>query len=272
MQLITSITPTLCLLMGLDPPGLSTDDVISEVVEAKRRIIGEPPVEKCFIYAPDAIGDATCRDYSADFETIARLAPLQIVLSSVMPTVTPVCFTSMFTGAMPDAHGIRRYEKPIIGCDTLFDALLRVVKKVAVVAVKESSIGLIFRNRSMSYFIEDYDEQVNERVLQLFRNDSYDFVLAYNQEYDDALHRTTHRSPEALRAMRNHLKSFEQLAKSFLNLYEDSTRLVLFSPDHGAHVDPETGRGSHGLDIPEDMEVRSFWGLYDRKNPHMNNC
>jgi len=24
----------------------------------------------------------------------------------------------------------------------------------------------------------------------------------------------------------------------------------------------QNGKGNHGLDIPEDMEVRSFWGIY----------
>ena len=43
---------------------------------------------------------------------------------------------------------------------------------------------------------------------------------------------------------------------------DDSRRLVVFSPDHGVHLDEETGKGGHGLDIPEDMEVRSFWGIY----------
>jgi len=268
MQRITSITPTLCALMEVELPELSTDEVIPAVVETKRSIIGDPPVEKCFIYAPDAIGEAIYRDYSTEFEAVTRLAPMQVVLNSVMPTVTPVCFASMFTGAPPEAHGISKYEKPVLGCDTLFDALLREGKRVAIVAVRESSISLIFRNRAMSYFIEEYDGQVNDRLLQLFQDGGHDLVLAYNQEYDDTMHRTTPRSPEALRAMRNHLESFEHLAEAFLNLYEGSNRLVVFSPDHGAHTNPETGRGAHGLDIPEDMEVRSFWGLYGMSIQH----
>ena len=33
---------------------------------------------------------------------------------------------------------------------------------------------------------------------------------------------------------------------------------MILAPDHGAHVDADTGKGDHGLDIPEDMQV-SHW-------------
>jgi len=262
MQQITAVTPTICKLVGIPPPELSTREVIQSVVDAARELIGGRPVEKCLVYAPDAIGEALVRDYAEDFRPVIELAPLRVSLRSVFPPKTPVCFASMFTGALPEAHGIRRYEKPVLSCDTLFDAFLRAGKRVAIVAVEESSISRIFLNRDIDYFIEKYDQRVNDRFLQLLRDGDYDLTLVYNQEYDDAMHRTTPRSEEALKAMRNHLRSFKRLAEAFLNRYRDHTRLVLFSPDHGGHINPETERGDHGLDIPEDMEVVSFWGLY----------
>ncbi|UCD43985.1 MAG: hypothetical protein JSV27_07485 [Candidatus Bathyarchaeota archaeon] len=204
------------------------------------------------------------QDYHDDFKGVAEVAPNQVVLRSVFPSVTPVVFGSMLTGALPKAHGITQYEKPVLKCDTLFDALLRSMKKVAIVAVEGSSIAKIFLERDLDYFIEEYDEQVNDRVLELIREDDHDFILAYNQEYDDVMHRTVPRSPEAITAMRNHVRDFAQLGEEFLKKHRDQTRLVLFSPDHGTHIDAQTGRGAHGLDIPDDMEVRSFWGIYDK--------
>jgi len=263
MQQITSVTPTICRLMRVPLPELSTSEVIGEVVDAARSVLGDSPVERCLVYAPDAIGEALFRDYSGEFEPIVRLAPLQVVLQSMFPPKTPVCFASMFTGALPEDHGIRQYEKPVLTCDTLFDTLLRAKKWVAIVAVEGSSISLIFQQRALSYFIEQYDPQVNSRLLQILPDNDYDFFLVYNQEYDDALHRTTPRSDEALKAMRNHINSFEELAEAFLKRFKDHTRLVVFSPDHGGHVD-QNGKGNHGLDISEDMEVRSFWGIYNR--------
>jgi hypothetical protein len=51
------------------------------------------------------------------------------------------------TGAQPQVHGIQKKEKPVLTCDTIFDALIRSGKKIAIVAVKGSSIDLIFRKR-----------------------------------------------------------------------------------------------------------------------------
>lgn len=264
MQQLTCITPTLCRLMGIELPEISTKEVIADLIEESVKLLNGRKIDKCLVYAPDAIGEALFQDYSNDFRKVMEIAPSQVVLRSVFPSVTPVVFGSMFTGALPEAHGITQYDKPVLECDTIFDALLRSLKKVAIVAVEGSSIAKIFLNRDLDYFIEEYDGQVNERVAKLIGEDDHDFILAYNQEYDDVMHRTVPRSPEAITAMRNHIRDFTRLGDEFLKKHRDETRLVLFSPDHGTHVDAQTGRGAHGLDIPEDMEVRSFWGIYDK--------
>jgi len=269
MQLITTVTPSLCRLMHIPFPRLSTSEVIRKVVDEAETVLNNGAVEKCFVYAPDAIGDTLFREYSTEFKPVLRIAPLQVLLGSVLPPKTPVCFASMFTGAMPEDHGIRMYERPTLRCDTLFDALVRSKKRVAIAAVKDCSIALIFRERPLSYFIEAYDKQVNDRILRIFRDNSnksdFHFILAYNQEYDDTMHRTAPRSHEALRAMKNHIASFKRLAEAFLKRYESYTRLAVFLPDHGAHVGMD-GHGTHESDIQEDVEVRSFWGVYEGKN------
>lgn len=264
MRQITSVTPTICRLMGVPLPELSTAEAIGQVVEEAGRLLRDTPVEKCLVYAPDAIGETLFRDYIGDFRGVMAVAPIQVLLRSVLPPKTPVCFGSMFTGALPEAHGIRKYRKPVLRCDTVFDALLRAGKKVAIAAVEESSIARIFLERSIDYIVDEDDRRVNAEASRLIEEDDHDFILVYNQDYDDAMHASRPRAQEALAAMRNHLRDFEGLSEVFLEKYEDRPRLVVFSPDHGVHVNEETGRGDHGLDIPEDMEVRSFWGVYQR--------
>jgi len=259
MQQITTITPTICMLMGIEPPGLSTDEVIEDVLG---KALGSIPISRCLVFAPDAIGEYLYRDYRDDFLEMEKLAPISVLLSSVYPTVTPVCFGSMFTGALPEAHGIVKYDKPVLRCDTIFDALLRAGKRVAIVAVEGSSIAKIFLDREVDYYIEGDDALVNERTAGLIDEGLHDFILVYNQDYDDNIHALTPRAPEAIDAMRRHIRDFERLVKRFLERHREEARLVVFSPDHGVHLDEETGRGSHGLDTPEDMEVRSFWGVY----------
>jgi hypothetical protein len=261
MSNIASVTPTICSLMGMPPPKNSGEKPIDTVLAASEKALGGRHVEKMLVYAPDALGEWIYRENKRLYSGVKRLAPVEVEMRSVVPSKTPVCYASMFTGAPPKVHGITQYEKPVLTCDTLFDALTRAKKKAAIVAVKGSSIDLIFRNRKMDYYTEEYDPQVEARVLDILEAKDYDFILAYHQEYDDLMHESTPRDAEALKAFRRHLKSFETLATAFNKRYASVNRAVVFTPDHGTHIDPENGKGTHGLDIPEDMEVRHFWGI-----------
>ncbi len=258
MDCITSITPSICRLMEVEPPCLADGDIIQPLLEyARSKRITR--VERCLVYAPDAIGAAFYGKHSEMFIDVVRCAPLQVELCSVYPPKTPVCFASMFTGARPEVHGIRHYEKPVLVCDTLFDALVRAGKKVAIVTVADSSIDRIFRNRPLDYFSETYDEKVTARTMQLLDADEHDVIVAYHQEYDDTLHRTTPESEEAVAAARNHVRSFAALAEHFEAACKQYNRLLMFTPDHGGHIDPETGKGTHGSDIPEDMQIYHYY-------------
>lgn len=189
------------------------------------------------------------------------MTTVSVALRSVTPPKTPVCFASMFTGAGPEVHGIRRYEKPVLGCDTIFDALGRAGRRVAIVAVRESSIDLIFRDRPIDYFSEPDDLSVTGTALSLMESDSHDFILAYQQGYDDLLHSGDPFGPAARKAVEGHLDAFEALVHGSDVFWRDFNRASAFAPDHGAHLDPDSGSGDHGLDCSEDMEVEHFWRI-----------
>jgi len=261
MSSIVSVTPTICSLLGITPPKTNSAPQIESIVEASRKTLGSGHVEKMLVYAPDALGEWIYEENKRLYSGVKKLAPIEVEMRSVMPSKTPVCFASMFTGAPPKVHGITQYEKPALTCETLFDALVKEKKKTAIVAVEGSSIDLIFRNRKIDYYTEKYDPEVEARVLNLIEAKDYDFILAYHQEYDDLMHESTPRDAKALEAFRRHLKSFETLATAFNKRYTSKNRAVVFTPDHGTHVDAESGKGTHGSDIPEDMEVRHFWGI-----------
>jgi hypothetical protein len=258
---ITDLTPTVANLLGIAPPGLCQATPLEPVLENARETLAGRNVQRVLVYAPDAIGCHLLERYPQDFDAVRRAAPLEVRLQAVSPSVTPVCFASMFTGAQPSAHGITRYAKPRLECDTLFDALLRAGKRVAIVAVKDCSIDSIFRGRNLDYFTEDYDPQVTTRTLELLERDAHDFILAYHQEYDDQLHRTQPFSPECLAAFRRHTANFAALCQAADACWARHDRAYGFAPDHGAHLDPATGHGAHGLDIAQDMQVAHFWGL-----------
>jgi len=247
--------------MGIEGDNMQMPIPLESVIhEAKR--IGTESVKKVLIYAPDAIGVHLHKRFQSSFEKVRNIASLCVEVESVTPTLTPVCFATMFTGAPPEVHGIRKYEKPVVKTVTLFDRALSAQKKVAIVAVAGCSIDLIFRERKLDYFTEKYDPQVTNRTIELMKADEHDLILAYHQEYDDTMHQTNPFSSKATQAMNNHIASFERLAKAFNNYWRQYNRLIIFAPDHGAHTDTETGKGSHGSDTPDDMELIHYYGMF----------
>jgi acyl-CoA thioesterase FadM len=258
MRNVASVTSSVCDLFGIPRPADCVAPPFSEVAA----FAAGRTVTKALVFAADAIGAHLVRSYPEAFEPVARHAPTSIEACAVMPSVTPVCFASMFTGALPEIHGIRKSERPTLTCDSLFDALSRAGRRVAIVAVENSSIDLIFRNRRIDYFSEAYDGEVVERTLNLITADQHDFILAYQQEYDDQMHATVPRSPEALRAMTNHVRNFDRVARAARSRWATTSHAVVFVSDHGTHIDPLTGRGTHGSDMADDLEVRLFWGVH----------
>lgn len=256
---ITSVTPSVCKLMSIPYPELSTKVIFNNLIQiCEEKEIQK--IDKCLIFAPDAIGEVLFENYPEEFNNIIKYAPVITKLSSVFIPVTPVCFASMFTGALPHFHGITKYEKPVLEVETLFDSMIKGNKNPAIVAVENSSIDLIFKNRQMDYYSENYDNEVIEKTINLLKENKNDFILSYNQEYDDCMHETTPFSDKAFNALKNQNNNFIRLAQDFDKYWSDYNRLIMYTPDHGSHID-ETGHGDHGKDIPEDMNVIHYYGI-----------
>ena len=257
---IASLTPTLCHLLGVKSPQISEEpalDMIISTLEEKNL-----PLEKSLIIAPDAIGAHLWQTHEDELRELLSLASLKVALRSVFPPKTPVCFASMFTGAQPENHGIQSYTRPVLECDTFFDALIRAGKKVAIIAVKNSSMDLLFKNRDMDYFLEGDDKAVTERTQEVIRGDEYDVIAVYQQDYDDNLHKTEPFSDICIQALEQHIQDFMEMAKAANEHWKDTSHVIAFTPDHGAHVDKATGKGDHGIDIPEDMNLFHCYGIY----------
>ena len=260
-QAIGGVTQTVCVLFGIAHGAAPLEDSFVPVLTSARSL-GIERCERVLLYAPDAIGFHVCQAFPEVIGPVAQKASTVVQMKSVVSPVTPVCFSTMFTGHPPAGHGIRKYEKPVLRCEALFDRLISAGERVAIVAVKDSSIDRRFRDRTLDYFSEPYDPEVTETTLRLVKADRHDFVLAYHQEYDDILHRTTPHAPEAIEAMQRHVASFVRFAQAVEQSWGSRDRMLGFVPDHGGHIDADTGRGTHGIDTPEDMDVQHFYGLF----------
>ncbi|MBC7538802.1 MAG: alkaline phosphatase family protein [Bacteriovorax sp.] len=250
---LRSFTPTLCEAMDIPLPEYAIANPYLDLKNFKGKI------KKALIFCPDAFGFHALKKIPELHNALNESSTHEVELLSIFPPKTPVCFASLFTGGTPDEHGIKEYEKPVLKCDTLFDSLIRAGKKVAIVAVKNSSIDLIFRGRSLDYFSMDYDPLVSAKALELLTKNEHDVIIVYHQEYDDLLHDSGLFSELAVNALHHIVESWKLLTREALKAWKNDF-CVAFTPDHGGHISSD-GLGDHGENIPEDMELRHFFYL-----------
>ena len=256
---ITSVTSTVCKLFGIDTPDNTDkpDEIITALAEKK---LGKGKIDRAVLYNPDAVALWLYQKYTDIFTKAALRSDLALPLLSVMPSVTPVCFASMYTGVLPDIHGIKKYEKPVLTTDTLFDYFIKAGKKCAIVSTARDSISMIFLEREMDYFIYDTPDEVNKRALELIDEDNYDLIVIYNGNYDGTMHKHGPEAAESMNALRHNIDAYAEITDRIFEKWSAHDVFYGFMPDHGCHeIDGECG--SHGLDMEEDMNIIHFYGI-----------
>ncbi len=257
---ITQLAAAFTEALGVPRPERA-DEPAAPLARLIREGLDGRPAGRAVIFNPDAIALWLFQKYTPDFAEVLAHTQLALPLRTVMPSVTPVCFGSMYTGAPPQVHGIQKYEKPVIRTDTVFDALIRAGKRCAIVSVEGASMSRIFLERDMDYFVNyASDEEATQKGLELIASDRYDFISIYNSFYDHTMHATQVEAPEALDHLRRNCRNFGLIAEAAARYYAAYDTLIGFAPDHGAH-DNELGRGSHGTDLPEDLNIMHFYGV-----------
>ena len=228
-------------------------------------VFGGEKADRVFMYNPDAIAQWIYRKYEALCPEVKSNTEVEIPLCTVMPSVTPVCFGTMYTGAQPAVHGIQKYEKPVITIDTIFDALLRAGKKPAIVSHSaKSSMSNIFLERGMDYFICDRVDEAVAVAAELIIRDEHDFIALYNGNYDAKMHKFGPEGVEALAELRCNSRVFEQMNTLIKRHWSKHNTLVGFAMDHGCH-EIDGGCGSHGLDMEEDLNIVHLYKGYKRE-------
>ena len=183
-----------------------------------------------------------------------------------MPSVTPVCFGTMYTGAQPAVHGIRRYEKPVIKIDSIFDAAIRAGKKCAIISYGNASLSNIYLERDMDYFLfpKGGVDAVNAKAAELIMKDEHDLIVIYNGNYDSVMHKKGPEGLEALCELRSNDHAYCELCELIERHMSHRNVLLGFAMDHGCHeIDGENG--SHGLDMEEDLNIVHLYKGYKKK-------
>lgn len=260
---LDSLCAALAYAMGIETPAqaAAADRRLTDYADA---VFKGEKADRLLMFNPDAIAQHIYEKYTHLLKETAERTDIRLPYSCVMPSVTPVCFGTMYTGAQPEVHGICAYEKPIIRIDTLFDSAIREGKRVALLAETDCSMAEIFKERSMEYFIYDTDEEINAKAAELILQDEHDILLIYNGNYDTVMHKFGPESPEALAELRcnSHAYAvFDSLVRAHWTYHRT---LMGFAMDHGAHT-IDGGCGSHGLYMPEDINIVHMYKAYDCK-------
>lgn len=250
---LDTLCAALCYAIGIDAPACAAAPN-EELCQALDEKLSGEKVDRIFMYNPDAIAEWVYKKYAPMLAEAKSAAEVEIPLCAVMPSVTPVCFGTMYTGAQPCVHGIEAYVKPVITIDTIFDALIRNGKKAAIVSTARDSLSEIFLKREMDYFIYETIEKVNAKAAELIIEDKYDFIVVYNGNYDSYMHKFAPESIEALGELRANVRTFGMFCDMIDEHWKSHNSLVGFAMDHGCH-EIDGGCGSHGLDMEEDLNI-----------------
>jgi len=257
---LDTLCGALAYAMDVDAPKLSApaDTRLTEYVDAA---FSGKKADRLFMYNPDAIGQWVYEKYAFQLREAISRTELALPYRTVMPSVTPVCFGTMYTGVQPSVHGIQKYTKPVLTVETLFDCLIKAGKKVAVLAMTNCSIAMIFLEREMDYYIYPTDEEINAKAAELILKDEYDCIVVYNGNYDSRMHKSGPESIDALGELRQNSSSFGTFSVMIEEHWKGHNTLVGFAMDHGCHeIDGECG--SHGLDMPEDLNIVHLYKAY----------
>ena len=269
---LTHYAATVCKLMGIEAPACADEpldwacDLLSDHCK--------DGFDRVLIHNPDAVGMWLYQSYPDAFEPVLKHTQLTIPFKTVMPSVTPVCFGTMYTGAEPAVHGIQSYTKPVIRIDTFFDAVLRAGKKVAMIVTPNCSLARVFLERDIDFYHCDTESAAVVKAQELIVQDEYDVICVYTFMYDTLTHRKGTEDPDTLDALYRQGTFFDTLVSSVKRHWKQHNTLVAFSPDHGAHDVPpgevEYGskgnihKGTHGTDMTKDINILHYFGVVRR--------
>jgi len=217
--------------------------------------------DRVVLYHADAVGLYLWQKYNNRFAPVYRHTSMALPFVSTVESVTPVAHASMYTGLDPAEHGIETYVRPQLTCDTLFDQLIAAGKKVAIIAMADSTFLHIFRGRELDYFEAKNAAEIQEKALELIATDQYDVISIHTFEYDNAAHAFGPESKQALNAVSIEAEGFAKIAEELKKFTGKHRILLPYSPDHGQHL-TEGGTGAHGSKLIEDMNVLHFFGAF----------
>lgn len=256
-----AVAPTVCAALGLKPPRPATEAPIAPMLDDLRG------AKRLAVLAPDALGIVAWSMWKDEMPFLKSLHEKNsILLRSIMPSVTPVNFACMLTGAELAVHGIDKPYQRDDGwidfqCETLYD-VVRDAGGQSAGAGQQGYTGelLLARCADLAWVAERGPAATVRDLIESKYDDALPmFLIAQFGNVDSTFHRLGPSDPEVVPML-------EELDRTLQGLTEFLTRAgtdIIFLADHGQHdiLDPaQSGkRGAHNTDTPEDRQVPCTW-------------
>ena len=109
---MTQFAATMAASMGVPAPEKAGKAF--PLLEETMKHQGITTAKRVLIYNPDAVGMWLFQKYTNWYAPVLRHTQLGVPVCTVLPSVTPVCFGTMYTGVEPAVHGIQKYEKHLL--------------------------------------------------------------------------------------------------------------------------------------------------------------
>ena len=245
---LTSLTPTVCQALGLAAPADISDAMLPEK-ELPSELFAAQHV---LMLVLDSWGELNWQKvkgktpYLSELDAEFRLG----TLLSVLPSITPVNFASIGTGAEPSVHKVKtRYDQS--AAQTIFDAASQQGLKSSVLGPEESSSVLVlgptadFCLRTQAKF--DSNPELALLAARHLFEEKPNVALCQWLDLDSVGHFCGLFSSE-------HLKTYiqaDQLLRQFIPFVRRLGYWTFITADHGMHEDPDPEAkepGTHGSD------------------------
>jgi predicted AlkP superfamily pyrophosphatase or phosphodiesterase len=260
---LRAISPTVAQILDVPVPRGAEVGPVAEVLDTL------PSAERLVLVVIDGFGSALWLHVEHAVPTLNRLAGLhRLDISSVLPSLTYICLSTMLTGVSPENHGVVNLEDMVRVAnapqlDTVFDRV-RDARRETFLAVHRRDVEGIPLDRyaDQTVLAEDReDAEIYDRVPDLVRAHQPAFAFVHLIDIDETSHAYGPYTAEVTHAA---LEMDRRLKNFFAFLGEAGYALMVLA-DHGLHEAPggsdnrEGDLGTHDGSVEEDLVVPLLW-------------
>ena len=259
---LRGIAATASAALGVPAPATAESGIIPEV---SADLAG---AKRLALIVMDGFGCTLWDHTRASVPILNQLSEIHhVVISSVVPSLTHVCISSMLTGISPRAHGVTDLEGMIrvaaeSGVETLF-GVVRDAGGTTLIAAHRGGVNGVPLERFADHVLvcqDQADEQLHLHLPELLRDHLPTFAFIHLVDVDEAAHAHGPQSPEVRLAASSMDRGIGRLCGEFARLEYG----LIAVADHGLHAaldgEEDSGHlGVHDGSSEEDLNVPLLW-------------